>query len=99
MMSVATDEQPSQQEVIDSCLHALLGCDSLQDTGSMQLLRREHLGSVVHTFSHIQQTMHVELLTFQVSTHAHSYGESPMSDLAIQRTDADHDATHLSLVP
>ncbi|KAL0055531.1 hypothetical protein WJX82_001534 [Trebouxia sp. C0006] len=67
MMSVATDEQPSQQEVIDSCLHALLGCDSLQDTGSMQLLRREHLGSVVHTFSHIQQTMHVELLTFQVS--------------------------------
>ncbi len=74
-MPVATNEQPSHQEVIDGCLPALLGCDSLQDTGSMKLLRREQLGSVVHTFSHIQQTMRVELLTFQVSTHAYSFRE------------------------
>ena len=73
MMPFATDEQPSQQEVIDRCLPALLGCDSLQDTGSMKLLCREQLAGVVHTFSHIQQTMHVELLTYQVSTHAHSH--------------------------
>ncbi len=83
MTPVANDEQPSQQEVIDSCLPALLGSDSLQDTGSMKLLHREQLDSVVHAFSHIQQTMHVELFTFQVSTHAHNYGESPMCDLTI----------------
>jgi hypothetical protein len=83
MTPVATDEQPTQQEVIDSCLPALLGCDSLQDTGSMKLLHREQLDSVVHTFSHIQQTMHVELLTFQVSRHAHSHEESPKFDLTV----------------
>lgn len=76
MMPVATDEQPSQQEVIDRCLPALLGCDSLQDTGSMKLLCREQLASVVHTFSHIQQTMHVELLTFQETQFAALQGQS-----------------------
>ncbi|DBB06496.1 TPA: hypothetical protein ACH3X1_012048 [Trebouxia sp. C0004] len=76
MMPVATNEQPTQQEVIDGCLPALLGCDSLQDTGSMKLLCREQLGSVVHTFSHIQQTMRVELLTFQETQPAAVEGQS-----------------------
>lgn len=64
------DEHLSQQAVIDGFLATLLGCNALQDTGKMKLVWRTQLGSLVHTFSHIQQTMHVELLRFQVSTHA-----------------------------
>ncbi len=61
-------DQGSRQSAVDSCLPEWIGFESMQDTGDLQVVQRMQLGSLVHVFSHIQQTMHVELLTFQVSS-------------------------------
>lgn len=65
----ATDaEKAVRQAAVDACLVEWLGIESVQSTGSLKLVQRLQLETVQHTFSHIQQTMHVELLAFQVSS-------------------------------
>ena len=62
----AADDKDAQQAAVDRHLAEWQGLSSLQSLGSLQLIKRVSLGSLVHTFSHIQQTMHVQLLVLQV---------------------------------
>lgn len=52
----------------DNSLPELIGTTSMSALGSLHIVQRLHLGTVSHTFSHIQQTVHVELLVLQVCT-------------------------------
>lgn len=64
--SAAASNRASLGQAVDDKLPELIGVSSMSALGSLQLVRRFHLGSVGHTFSHIQQTMHIELLVLQV---------------------------------
>lgn len=64
--SAAASARISLKQAVDDKLPELIGITSISDLGSLQIVRRVHLGSLLHTFSHIQQTMHIELLVLQV---------------------------------
>lgn len=62
----AAPDMVSLGEIVDNSLPELIGTISMSALGSLHIVRRLQLGTVLHTFSHIQQTMHVELLVLQV---------------------------------
>ena len=64
--SAAACNRVSLRQLVDDKLPELIGITSMSALGSLQVVKRVHLGSVLHTFSHIQQTMHIELLVLQV---------------------------------
>ena len=64
--SAAASTRDSLRQAVDDKLPGLIGITSMSTLGSLQIVRRVHLGSLLHTFSHIQQTMHIELLVLQV---------------------------------
>lgn len=66
-MAVASDKRALQQTA-DTGLPELISVASTSDPGNLQIERRLLLGTISHTFSHIQQTMHVELLLLKVCT-------------------------------
>ena len=66
VQDAAADDKDVQQAAADRCLAGWQDLPSLQSLGSLQLIKRVPLGSLAHTFSHIQQTMHVQLLVLQV---------------------------------
>ncbi|KAL3154142.1 hypothetical protein ABBQ32_013669 [Trebouxia sp. C0010 RCD-2024] len=61
----AAPDMVSLGEIVDNSLPELIGTISMSALGSLHIVRRLQLGTVLHTFSHIQQTMHVELLVLQ----------------------------------
>lgn len=70
--SAAASDRALLNQAVDDKLPELIGITSMSALGSLQVVRRVHLGSILHTFSHIQQTMHVELLALQVCSLAFS---------------------------
>lgn len=64
--NAAASNRVCLRQAVDDKLPELIGTTSMSALGSLQVVRRVHLGSVLHTFSHIQQTMHIELLVLQV---------------------------------
>ena len=62
----AASNRASLRQAVDDKLPELIGISSMSALSNLQVVRRLHLESIVHTFSHIQQTMHIELLVLQV---------------------------------
>ena len=71
MVDADASHRMSLGKIVDDGLPELIGTTSMSALGSMQIVRRIQLGIVLHTFSHIQQTMHVEMLVLQVCTRSH----------------------------
>ena len=64
--SVTVPAESSKKErrvEVDSLLDTLLGAGR----ADLQVQERRHLGSIVHIFSHIRMTLHVERLLVKVS--------------------------------
>lgn len=69
--TAAASDRVSLREAVDNRLPELIGTTSMSALGSLHIVQRLQLGTVLHTFSHIQQTMHVELLVLQVCSWIH----------------------------
>ena len=54
----ANASEKERRSEVDSLLDRLLECGS----ASLHVQERKHLGSIVHIFSHIRMTLHVERL-------------------------------------
>ena len=74
--SAAVSDSSLLRQAVDDSLPELIGTSSMSPLGSLHIVRRLRLGAVLHTFSHIQQTMHVELLVLQVCSRVCSQSDT-----------------------
>ena len=59
----AEASEKERRTEVDSLLDTILGAGR----ADLQVQERRHLGSIVHIFSHIRMTLHVERLLVKVS--------------------------------
>ena len=60
----AEASEKERRTEVDSLLDTILGAGR----ADLQVQERRHLGSIVHIFSHIRMTLHVERLVVKVSS-------------------------------